>query len=162
MPSDIRLFIDGKPRGKGRPRFTKFGKPYKLAEDRDAEQRVVDIWEAKGAPSIREQCERVVDGVDISGVEVAIKVDVFILVKRPPGHFTSKGKINTKGLRHPLPENQKPDVDNVAKLILDALNKKAYKDDVRVTDARQRRRWSRTREGVYVTISEDNDWGDLE
>lgn len=85
-----------------------------------------------------------------------IKVDVLMLVQRIGSHYNSKGELNASGLLHPLPENRKPDVDNAAKLVMDALNKRAYKDDVQVTDARFRKRWSNV-EGFEITLTVDED-----
>lgn len=81
-----------------------------------------------------------------------------MLVERISSHYNGKGELNKDGLRHPLPENRKPDVDNAAKLVMDALNKRAYKDDVQVTDARFRKRWSNV-EGFEITLTVDEDDG---
>lgn len=79
-----------------------------------------------------------------------------MLVQRRASHYNSMAELNTEGLRHPLPENRKPDVDNAAKLVMDALNKRAYKDDVQVTDARFRKRWSNV-EGFEIVLTVDRD-----
>jgi Holliday junction resolvase RusA-like endonuclease len=52
------------------------------------------------------------------------------------------GTLSAAGQRKPFPTGKKPDVDNALKLLMDALNGKAYRDDVDVVDARVRRVWS--------------------
>lgn len=81
---------------------------------------------------------------------------MLFLVERTKGHFIATGDLSTEGLRHPLPENRKPDVDNAAKLVMDALNKRAYKDDVQVTTATQKKRWSNV-SGTEIILTIDND-----
>lgn len=163
---EIELWIAGEARGKARPRFnTKTGSTYKVKKDDNAEANVIAVWREGGERRIEEFTEREIVLGDrvwtVDRVQQAVKLDILIMLRRPGSHYNSKGELNTNGYRHPLPENKKPDVDNAVKLIMDALNKRAYTDDVRVTDARQRRRWSRSREGIIVTITEDKDWGDL-
>lgn len=60
---------------------------------------------------------------------------------RPKSHFNSKGQLNKKGLSLPFPSNKKPDVDNALKLVMDALNTRAYRDDVQVCKATVTRVW---------------------
>lgn len=71
-------------------------------------------WEALGDPP---PC---VDG--------PVLVTVAICCRRPPSHYGRDGvTLNTTGRRRPLP--YRPDVDNVAKLVLDALKRRAFGDD---------------------------------
>lgn len=162
---EIELWIAGEPQGKQRARMGKSGHVYTPKKTENAEANIVAVWREGGEQRIEEFTEREIVLGDktwiVERVEQAVKIDILIMVRRPGSHYNSKGELNTNGYRHPLPENKKPDVDNAVKLIMDALNKRAYKDDVRITDARQRRRWSRSREGIVVTITEDKDWGDL-
>ena len=56
-------------------------------------------------------------------------------------------------LKHIIRPKKKPDVDNVAKIILDALNKEAYYDDAQVVDFQLRKFYS-DNPRVVVTIQE--------
>ena len=47
----------------------------------------------------------------------------------------------------------KPDADNVAKIILDALNGYAYEDDSQVTELTVMKRYDESYEGVRVTVT---------
>ena len=50
---------------------------------------------------------------------------------------------------------KKPDVDNIAKAVADALNGIAYKDDAQVTDLSVKKRYAAGgEEGLLVTLSE--------
>lgn len=133
----IDIWIAGKPHGKERPRFAN-GRTYTPKKTENAEANVVAVWREAGEP-------RMSDG--------PISIVIIAQVERPAGHFNSKGDLNAQGQRHPYPEKQKPDLDNLAKLIMDALNGRAYKDDVRVVDLVVRRRWH-GKSGVRVIINE--------
>lgn len=122
----IRLELSGRPEGKGRPRFGQGGRVFTPNATKLAEGRIVDAWTNAGRPRL----------------EGPVKVDVWLEVGRPQGHFNSKGQLNAAGQRLPYPTGKKPDVDNALKLIMDALNRRAYRDDVDVVSATVHRRWS--------------------
>lgn len=125
----INLVIHGQPQGWARPRFNgrtgvvfnKKGHATGLAEIRRA-------WEEAGQPRIEDT--------------TAIELDVFITVQRPRGHLKADGSLSAEGQRNPKPRKSKPDIDNVLKLVMDALNKRAYFDDVRVARATVERDWA--------------------
>jgi Holliday junction resolvase RusA-like endonuclease len=121
----IRLEISGRPEGKARARFD--GKRiYTPTATKLAESRVIDAWTSAGQPRL----------------EGAVKVELVLNVARPKDHYTSKGALSAKGLRMVLPTGKKPDVDNALKLVMDALNRRAYRDDVDVIAASVERRWA--------------------
>ncbi len=142
----ILFFVPGKPEGKQRARHGN-GRTFTPKKTENAEAQVVQAWRDAGEPRLPELTPKVQRGV---------KLDLLFLCERTQGHFNAAGELSTEGLRHPLPENRKPDVDNAQKLIMDALNGRAYKDDVQVTTSRQRKRWSNV-SGVKVTITLDED-----
>jgi Holliday junction resolvase RusA-like endonuclease len=117
--------ILGDPEGKGRPKFGN-GRVYTPRRTELAEGEIRRAWEERGAPRL--------DG--------PLSVRVTLIVERPRGHYRADGvTLSAEGLRHPLPDTRKPDVDNALKLVLDALNKRAWTDDVRVVEAYVRRCW---------------------
>jgi len=142
----IKLWIAGKPEGKQRARHGN-GRTFTPQKTLNAEAVIVGAWTAAGEPRLPSLNDK---------VQLPIKLDLLFLVVRPSGHYNAKGELNVEGERHPLPETRKPDVDNAQKLIMDALNKRAYKDDVQVTTSTQRKRWSNV-EGIEVTITIDHD-----
>jgi len=120
----FELVIEGRPVGKGRPRHGR-GRTWTPERTVLAEREVRAAWQAAGSPRI----------------EGPIVVDLALVVTRPRGHFTVRGDLSAEGRRHPLPHRQKPDIDNALKLVCDALNDCAWRDDVQIVDARVTRRW---------------------
>lgn len=138
-PPAIDLWIAGKARGKDRPRFQKStGRTFTTKETENAEANIIAVWREAGEPRMP---------------DVALALDLTIFVERPSGHYTAKGELNATGQRAPRPHRQKPDLDNVAKLVMDALNGRAYTDDVRVVGLRIERAWG-NRAGMRLVIRE--------
>ena len=123
--SGFSFTIPGQPTGKGRPRFGN-GRTFTDGATVRAESDVLACWQAAGEPRL--------DG------PVALRVA--LIVERPKGHFRSDGvSLSAEGARHLLPDNQKPDVDNALKLVMDGLNRRAWRDDVQVVDVYVTRSW---------------------
>lgn len=134
----IELWVPGKPRGKDRPRFSKkTGRTFTTQETRDAEASIVTAWHEAGAITL-DDC--------------AVSLELEIRVQRPQSHYRTNGKLNTEGLRCIHPLKQKPDIDNCLKLVMDALNKRAYTDDVRVTQVKASRTWA-SEQGLLIRIT---------
>jgi Holliday junction resolvase RusA-like endonuclease len=123
----IELHLEGQAQGWQRPRFQGSraftGKKHALGIS-----EVRRAWEEAGKPRLPE--------------DVAIGIEVVVGVERPKSHFNSKNELNATGKRHPIPRNKKPDLDNVCKLICDALNSRAYRDDVMISEMIIKRQWS--------------------
>lgn len=158
----IVMFITGEPQGKDRPRMApgQF-KPYTPKKTKDAEAAIVEAWRLSGEVCIPEEIDYW-QGAEVTRVRVPIRATVTMLVKRGPSHYLTSGELNTKALRHPQPEDQKPDIDNAVKLVMDALNKCAYKDDVKIVTMEVRRRWSKSRVGTHIVIEPETEIGDWE
>ena len=121
MSKYVHFVIPGIPKGKGRHRTTKSGHTYTPKGTLEYEDRVG--WEYR---------------LQVGNVffDTAISVEIAAYYPIP--------KSVTKGTREAMKENRvlptkKPDVDNIAKIILDSLNYIAYKDDVQVVDCRIRK-----------------------
>jgi len=127
-PFEFALTIAGPPTGKGRPRHGQ-GRTWTPQATVLAESEIRHAWENAGQL-------RLPDG------PIAVRVE--LVVARPAGHRRRDGTLSAEGLRRPEPDNRKPDVDNALKLVLDALNGRAWRDDVQVVDARVTRSWSAT------------------
>lgn len=129
----VRFEIPGEPRGKARPRFGN-GKAYTDKNTVLYEQLVaLKYREAAGA-------------FDFSGA-VRMVIDVY----HPLPKRDSKRMRDTKLL---MPAVHKPDADNVAKIICDALNGVAYHDDTQVTTLTVRKHYAETG-NVIVRMSDD-------
>lgn len=123
----IVLRIAGQPAGKQRPRFDPRSKrTYTPKATVASENEIRSVWREAGEP-------RLPDGT-------AIAIELALTVTRPASHHRRDGALSAEGLRHPVP-CRKPDVDNTLKLCMDALNGRAYRDDVQIADATVRRRW---------------------
>lgn len=97
-----------KPVVKARPRFTtRSGKPVTFTPqtNRDAEKRIATEWSAKKLPTL--------DG------PVAVTITL--------AH--DKVAVNVEPAEQPPRKHLRGDIDNYAKLILDALNGVAWRDD---------------------------------
>lgn len=117
--SEVRSFtltLDGQPKGKPRARFRPGQRPYPDRAQKLAEGEVRRAWEQADRP-------RLPDG--------PLALAVRLVVARPAGHFKRDGTLSAEGERCPSPHRVKPDLDNAIKLVCDALNTLAWRDDVR-------------------------------
>lgn len=137
--------VEGKPVGKGRPRFKRMGnfvQTYTPAATADYEKLVSLRFQNAG-------------GV-ITDKPVRVEVVAFFA---PPKSTKKRDRIEMLANRI-LPE-KKPDIDNIAKIILDALNGIAYKDDSQVVDLSVKKCFA-AEASVYVHIEEIDMRGDVD
>lgn len=102
----IKFTVYGKPQGKARPRFTRQGRAYTPKNTVDYETQIRQAYIAAG-------------GTLISDTK-PILICITACFKR-----AKSNKMDSPVLR--------PDVDNIAKAVCDALNGIAYKDDKQIT-----------------------------
>lgn len=113
MTLDLCFIVVGEPRGKGRPRFTRRGFAYTDAATRDYETLIAcRAAEAMPCPATE--------------LPVAVRVDIYKGV--PKSWSKAKRRRALDGQEIP----GKPDLDNVAKAVLDAMNTVVYADDNQV------------------------------
>ena len=108
--------MPGEPRGKGRPRFSRDGHPYTDNETRAYEHKIAAYY-------------RKAYGGARAADTAFVTVDVIAYLPIPKR--VTKAQLVGMVTKTILP-SRKPDVDNVLKVVLDALNGIAYKDDSRV------------------------------
>lgn len=106
----VEFTVPGIPIGKGRPRFMKNGHTYTPEKTREYENKVVLCWKCQSGKGFA------------AGVPLSATVTAFFTVPKS----TSKKKA---AALDGTPYIKRPDADNVAKAILDALNGHAYNDD---------------------------------
>lgn len=133
----IEFFVEGKPVGKGRPRFTRTGHTYTPERTRQYEKAVA--WE----------CRKAMKGNPPSDLPQHVSIGVSIL---PPKSW-SKAK-RAKALHGEIKPG-KPDIDNFLKAILDGCNGIAFVDDSQVVSVYAIKEYAET-EGVRVVIEEEN------
>lgn len=109
--------IPGEPQGKGRPRFSCAGgraRSYTPEKTREYERAVSDCYTVKYGH------------LKLLG-PLAVKIIAYSSIPKS----TSKKK-RLEMLNGTIKNTKKPDVDNIAKAILDGLNGAAYEDDKQV------------------------------
>lgn len=130
------FFIPGKPRGKGRPRLGK-GVTYTDSKTREYEELVKWTFKQKYR--------------NVKPVAEKVPVAVFIIAYyKQPKKFTKGEK--TAVIDGKLFPTAKPDSDNIAKIILDPLNKLAFNDDNQVVKLIVEKRYSICDEDVGVKV----------
>lgn len=129
----VSFDVFGKVRGKGRPRFTRGGRPYTPKATRDYERAIREAFEnAHGRPP-----------EPFSG-----PIAVCIMTYRQLPNSAPKSVISEQ-------DTHKPDIDNVAKIVLDALNGVAWKDDAQVVSLTvSKLNRTRSPERMSVSITE--------
>lgn len=110
----VEFEIPGKPAGKGRPRFTRKGKVY-TPDATEAFENLVKLYYKMHT-----------HGVKLDGAIKASIVAVFPVPK------SDSKKVRAQKLEGTIGTTIKPDCDNIAKIVLDALNHIAYDDDSQV------------------------------
>ena len=83
-------------------------------------------------------------------IESRVNIEIVAFMKIPKG--TSKTKCE-KMLAGEISPTRKPDIDNIAKSILDAMNKFVIKDDNQVSKISVEKKYGET-EKVYVKVEE--------
>lgn len=107
--TSIQFTVPGVPVGKGRPRVTRYG-TYTPQKTKDYEALVRQCWQTQSGQGFA------------GGIPIFAKFRAFFPI---PKSTSKKKAAAMEGTLH----LHKPDSDNVAKAILDALNQYAYPDD---------------------------------
>lgn len=113
----------GRPQGKARPRFTRMGKYVRTYTP----QKTVD-YERLVRQSFLTQLGKK-SRIDEENINLSVK----IIAHFKPNKSESKKKAKYL-VENKIGFNKKPDCDNIAKVILDALNGVAFNDDNNVTE----------------------------
>ena len=130
----FKIIIPGEPRGKGRPRFDR-GHAHTDPKTAAYEQKIKDAFhEAYGDKKYPKD----------------IPLDLRIVAYYGIPQSDSKKKQASKE-SHEIRPTKKPDFDNMAKIVADALNNVAYHDDSQVVDSQFRKFYSRNPR-VVITI----------
>jgi Holliday junction resolvase RusA-like endonuclease len=125
----IRFSVTGEPRGKGRPKFSKVGS---FVQVRSPEETAV--YENLVRMEFNAQC----GGVRFAAGE-QLAMMVFAFYKIPSSVSKQKKREMLEGIIRPV---KKPDLDNILKIVADALNERAYRDDAQIIDAQVRKFYS--------------------
>jgi Holliday junction resolvase RusA-like endonuclease len=130
----VNFVIPKPPKGKERPRLTKRGQAYTPKPTKEYEKVV------------KESYLQVTDHVFEGAIKVTI--NAYHVIPQKDSKTLRAGKLD--GL---IKATVKPDIDNVAKIILDGLNKVAYNDDNQVIQLYVNKQYGEVGK-VVVTIEE--------
>ena len=131
--------VTGDPKGKGRPRFSRFGKFTKVYTD----QQTLDYETAIGFSAAQAMGSS-------DPLETPVAVFLYVKLPIPQSYSKKRSEACLSGSEHPT---KKPDIDNVAKAFLDAMNGIVYKDDTQVIQLHVNKVYAKEA-GVDVLIKE--------
>ena len=123
---EFKIEIPGVPVAKGRPRVCKYG-TYTPKKTLEAEKYIQQSWDAKYG------------NLKPTGKPLAVQIAFYMPI---PKSTTKKAMADI--LDGKIQHTKKPDLDNMAKTVLDALNKAAYKDDGQVFMLSVKKEYSET------------------
>jgi Holliday junction resolvase RusA-like endonuclease len=135
----IHFQVEGDPKGKGRPRFSRAGKFTRVYTDKQTldYEALIKFFAAEAMGS-----------TDL--LETPVSVYLYIRHAVPQSYSKKRTEACLSGLEQPC---KKPDIDNIAKTYLDGMNGVIFKDDTQVIDLHVKKVYS-TVPGVDVMIME--------
>ena len=129
--------VEGKIIGKERPRVNTYsGMIYTPNRTKDYELLIQQSFKVKNP--------------NFKMLEGRVEIEIIAYMSIPKN--TSKVKTQAM-LENKISPTKKPDIDNIAKSVLDAMNKFVIKDDNQVSKISIEKRFGKT-EKIYVKISE--------
>lgn len=132
------FIVDGKPQGKQRPRFSRISKTvYTPTKTAKYEKQIAKAYTESGGKCIPADCY------------VSVSISAFFPV---PKSYSKKKRENC--LERILRPDKKPDMDNILKVVLDALNKVAYEDDKQVVELIGRKYYTESDGFLWISVSE--------
>lgn len=121
----MKFIIHAVPKPKGRPRVTRSGHAFTPKSTREYEQLIVSEWEVQHGKT------------EPTKNPVAVRVRFYMPI--PKATSNKARERMAAGLEVPA---KKPDIDNLLKAVLDALNGKAYHDDNQIVEISAKKLYS--------------------
>ena len=132
------FIVDGKPQGKQRPRFSRISKTvYTPTKTAKYEKQIAKAYTESGGKCTPADCY------------VSVSVSAFFPV---PKSYSKKKREDC--LERILRPDKKPDMDNILKVVLDALNEVAYEDDKQVVELIGRKYYTESDGFLWISVSE--------
>lgn len=132
------FIVDGKPQGKQRPRFSRISKTvYTPTKTAKYEKQIAKAYTESGGKCIPADCY------------VSVSVSAFFPI---PKSYSKKKREDC--LERRLRPDKKPDMDNILKVVLDALNRVAYVDDKQVVELIGRKYYTESDGFLWVSVEE--------
>ena len=141
---DYHLVVLGDPKAQGRPRATSMGKHIRVYDDpksRKAKDTLAKVVQDQAPEEL---------------LDCPLRVDLEFFMPRPKGHYgtgknAGKLKLRFQGLHH----TKKPDIDNLRKLVMDAMTGVFWRDDSLVCEGATVKQYSdRPRTEIYIKTLE--------
>jgi len=135
----IHFQVEGDPKGKGRPRFSRAGKFTRVYTDKQTldYEAVIKFFAAQAMGS-----------TDL--LETPVSVFLYIRHAVPQSYSKKRNESCLSGFEQPC---KKPDIDNIVKTFLDGMNGVIFKDDTQVVDLHVKKVYSAV-PGVDVMVME--------
>lgn len=135
----MRFKVDGKPVGKQRPRFNSRTKTtFTPGKTKSYEK---DVANACYAHMLQNRVKTI-------ECPCVVRIDVMMSI---PSSYTKKRRIQCiNGTERP---GKKPDIDNIAKSIMDGLNGVAYEDDKQVVRLEIEKHYWAHEDAVYIEVN---------
>lgn len=123
----IHVILSGQPVGKGRPRFTRAGRTYTPAKTKAYEEK------------LRQAAIEAMKDQDREPTEMPCRVVILAQFQIPKSwpKYKQQAALLNEGNYKP----GKPDIDNIAKAALDAMNGIVFKDDALVSKLEVEKRY---------------------
>lgn len=129
--------VPGKVIGKGRPRLNTYtGVVYTPNKTKDYETLIEQYF------TIKYPKFKTIEG------RIKISIIAYFLIPK-----TTKKQDKEKMLKNSISPTKKPDIDNIVKVILDSMNKFAFKDDIQITKLEVEKKYGEE-DKVYIKIEE--------
>ena len=128
------IISDYPPTPQGRPRVTRF------------------VTYDPMAPQKKQFLKSILNQLPSEPLKTPLVVKINFYFKRPKSHYNSKGKLKRFA---PLRHTSRPDIDNLLKFVLDALNKHLYVDDSQIISLIGRKLYAE-KEGIEIYVRNFN------
>lgn len=124
---EVRFTILGEPKGKGRPRFCRNTGHAITPKDTVNYETLVHMEYIEQCQEVRFPDDAMLD----------MRIKAFYSIPK-----SKSKKVKALMLDGTIRPTKKPDMDNVVKIIADALNQVAYRDDTQIVDCQCRKFYS--------------------
>lgn len=136
----MRFRVLGKAVGKQRPRFNSRSKQtYTPSKTKDFEKLIANTC----------TIHMLKNRIETSNKPCKVVIDVMASI--PKSYTKKRHRECIEGIELPA---KKPDIDNIAKAVMDGLNKVAYEDDTQVVTLTINKRYWEHNDALYIEVSE--------
>jgi Holliday junction resolvase RusA-like endonuclease len=139
----IKFSIPGPPVGKARPRVVRMKNGHSMSFTPDKTVAYEELVRLRFKESLKSNDFQPLDG--------ALFIKIFAGYPIPKSSSKKHKTAMLAGIEHPT---KKPDWDNIGKIVCDALNGIAYKDDSQIVESQMRKRYIDGPGEVIVQIQE--------